>query len=108
MMRPVILSSPENTAVGFPIFCADGVKVSPFCCGGLGAPGGRVACCGRVPGPGGAAPGGGGNVSRCTPGGWRAPGGYWSGYCSGYCPGYWRPYCCDGGGPGGSRVDGGY
>src|SRR5215470_9308063 len=65
MMRPVILSRPENTAVGLAIF----------------GPGGGSGCV-------------------CTPGGSRADGGYCWGYCCGYC--------CDGGGPGGSRVSGGY
>src|SRR5271166_3938871 len=87
MIRPVILSRPENTATGFGIFCdgssvttsspgcgavlaAGGAPRSGRCSGGRpgnGACGGRgAACCWFV---GSAAPGGGGN--GCD---WTAPG----------------------------------
>src|SRR5262247_1234414 len=94
MMRPVILSRPENTAVGLAIFGPGGVTISLGC-------GGSPGCDGRRGGGGRAAPPpGGGSGCVCTPGGSRADGGYCWGYCCGYC--------CDGGGPGGSRVSGGY
>src|SRR5262245_58351705 len=100
MMRPVILSSPENTAVGLFTFAAGGVVRSSL---GAGAAG-RTACRGgRCDGGTPAVPGG-GSGCICTPGGApggsRAPGGYCPGYCCGYCPGYCCGYCCDGGGPG--------
>jgi len=101
MMRPVILSSPENTAREFSIFCvgisvitvsSGGSEVSAGC-GGL-APGGPI--CGiiaRFDAAGGAdvAPGGGGKgcasmfdgegppEGLMTDGGGKA----WAGYCTG-------------------------
>src|SRR5262245_2452216 len=90
MIRPVILSRPENTAVGLGIFGPGGATISLGC-------GGSPGCDGRRGGAGRAAPPPGpGSGCVCTPGGSRADGGY----CWGYC--------CDGGGPGGSRVSGGY
>src|SRR3954451_12093477 len=65
VMRPVILSRPENTAVGLMIFCAGGaVTISSPGCGavlaGSGVPrgrwagaGGRAAASADVPGGGG-------------------------------------------------------
>src|SRR5689334_5860644 len=110
MMRPVILSRPENTAVGLATL-GNAAKLVSLGGGGIGAPGGR-GCAGRAPCgwpgcPEPAAPGGGGNgcdwMPGGGPGGSRAEGGYCCGYCGGYCWGY----CCDGGGPGGSRSGGG-
>src|SRR5262245_13853987 len=97
MMRPVILSRPENTAVGLAILGSAAMTVSSGG-GGGGAPGcwrcsgGRPACCGP------AEPGGGGSGCVWMPGG--GPGGR---RAPGYCP----RYCCDGGGPGGNRSGGG-
>src|SRR5262245_6280431 len=109
VMRPVFLSSPENTAVGLLIFAAAGVITSSA--GGGAVAGVRPACRGggRCEGTPGLPGGGSGCI--CTPGGGpggsRAPGGYCPGYCCGYWPGYCCGYCCDGGGPGGRRCDGG-
>src|SRR5262245_32558536 len=119
MIRPVILSSPENTPVGLAIFCEAGEITISSLGGGAAVPGGRngrgwagrgapwggnTPCWGGYPpcwggyppcwGGTPATPGGGGKAWRCTPGG--GPGGS-------------RPYgyCCDGGGPGGRRSAGG-
>src|SRR5262245_1137190 len=91
MMRPVILSRPENTAVGLAIFGPGGVTISLGSGGSPGFEGRRTGSAGWAGRP--AWPGGG---SGCC---WT-PGGRPDGYCWGYC--------CDGGGPGGSRVSGGY
>src|SRR5690242_466080 len=77
MMRPVILSRPENTAVGLAMRCGGGATTtSSLGCGAV------LACCGALrgePGPGGNATGGGaalccgcagcGGGAACTPGG---------------------------------------
>src|SRR4029077_17915227 len=95
MMRPVILSRPENTAVGLAMRCGGGsTTTSSLGCGSV------LAGCGALrgePGPGGKA-GGGAAVAPCC-GGWAAggaaqpPGGGGSG-CD------WMP-------PAPGRVDGG-
>src|SRR6476469_5230984 len=69
MMRPVILSRPENTAVGLGIFSAGGSTTTWSFCGG-----GAAAAGGGAPGrtcPGGGAPCGGAVTSRLgsVPGG---------------------------------------
>src|SRR5262245_25508681 len=73
MMRPVILSRPENTAVGLAIFGPGGVMISLGCGGSPGCDGGRGGGGRCAPGaPGGAAPApGDGSGWVCTPGGTR-------------------------------------
>src|SRR3954447_689337 len=71
MMRPVILSRPENTAVGLAILCGGGSTM-------VSLVGGSDAGCGFAP-PGGGAPGAGGCGAPGTARwGARAPG-RWAG-----------------------------
>src|ERR1700704_6903105 len=65
VMRPVILSRPENTAVGLMIFCAGGaVTISSPACGavlaGCGVPRGRWPGAGGIAAGSAGTPGGGG------------------------------------------------
>src|SRR5947209_1499411 len=49
MMRPLILSSPEKTAVGFAIRCGGGATITSSVGGCVGAPAGGVAACEGAP-----------------------------------------------------------
>src|SRR4051812_17034133 len=105
MMRPVILSRPENSADALTIFCDGGSFTTSSAGGGPASAGGRGRCCGAwgLRGSIAAVPGGGGRGRDCTPpGGGKLLGGY-CGCGGGRPPGCGPPCCGPPGTPDGGR-----